>query len=146
MYNFGQRLRELRKSKGLQQSELAEALGLNGAAISKYETGRTVPDAYTLSKAASFLGVTTDYLLGSSTDFLLGDNTISMIKKIAKIDNRRFNNAMEHLILKGIELYCIERWKVKQGEKLWQYINRAYEEAIEREKLMSGESEQPNET
>lgn len=57
------RLRELRKAKGLTLEEVASKLGLRNQYISNYELGRRNPDYDTLKKFADFYGVTTDYLL-----------------------------------------------------------------------------------
>lgn len=60
----GQRMRDLRKKKGMTQSDVGDALSLGKSTISQYETGVNDPDTSTLRKIASLLGCTTDYLLG----------------------------------------------------------------------------------
>lgn len=60
----GQILKELRKSKKLNQSELANFLEVSNQAYQKYEYGTAEPTFDNLSKLADFYGVTTDYLLG----------------------------------------------------------------------------------
>ena len=94
MNDFSSRLKGLRLSVGVSQADLAEKLGLNGAAISKYETGRSTPDIYTLHKIASYFCVSVDYLLGitdSHTPIELSD---PLIQKIASLPN----NVKERLI------------------------------------------------
>lgn len=61
---FAQRLKELRKIKGVSQIALARQLGLTQQAVGKWETGRSTPDPQTLAALASYFGVTTDHLLG----------------------------------------------------------------------------------
>ena len=60
----GQILKDLRKSKGLNQSELASMLEISNQAYQKYEYGTAEPNYDTLCKLADFYGVSTDYLLG----------------------------------------------------------------------------------
>lgn len=60
----GQILRDLRTSKKLNQSRLAELLGVSLTAYQKYEHGTAEPNFDNLSKLADFYGVSTDYLLG----------------------------------------------------------------------------------
>lgn len=60
---FAQRLRELRRLRGLSQQALANVLGVSQQAVGKWETGRSTPDAQTISALAARMGVTTDYLL-----------------------------------------------------------------------------------
>ena len=62
------RIRELRKAKGITQEELGKVLNVQKAAISKYEIGRVQPGADTLSKIAQYFGVSTDYVLGLDSD------------------------------------------------------------------------------
>ena len=61
---FGKILKNLRKEKGLSQSELASLVGLNKAVISKYENAMSYPPYDSLIKLASIFRVSTDYLLG----------------------------------------------------------------------------------
>lgn len=60
----GQILRDLRKSKNLNQSFFADMLGISLTAYQKYEHGTAEPNFDNISKLADFYGVTTDYLLG----------------------------------------------------------------------------------
>ena len=60
----GKRIRLLRRSKGVTQTELGQAIGVGKTTISNYETGYSSPDTETLSKMAQYFNVTTDYLLG----------------------------------------------------------------------------------
>lgn len=61
---FGERLKSLRKEKGLKQEELAKVVGCTQRKISYMERGATEPDLQTLLKLADFFGVTIDYLCG----------------------------------------------------------------------------------
>lgn len=58
------RIQELRKKYNMQQSELAEIIGVTDKSISCYETGRSNPSLEGACKLADFFGVTIDYLLG----------------------------------------------------------------------------------
>ncbi len=60
---FSQRFAMLRQGRGLTQQRLAEKLGVTAQAVSKYETGQSLPDVQTLKSIAAILGCTTDYLL-----------------------------------------------------------------------------------
>ena len=54
---FGPYLRELRTRRGLTQEQVAEALRVSGAAVSKWETGKCLPDLTKLETLAEVLGV-----------------------------------------------------------------------------------------
>ena len=58
-----EKLQELRKSKGLTQEELAEALYVSRTAVSKWESGRGYPSIDSLKEISRFFGVTIDELI-----------------------------------------------------------------------------------
>ncbi len=60
---FAQRLRELRKSKNLSQTELGQLAGLHYTHVGRFERGTSRPSGDTLKRVADALGVTSDYLL-----------------------------------------------------------------------------------
>ncbi len=57
-------IRELRKQKGLSQSELAALCNVHQTAVSQWENGRTSPDNDSLRILAGVLGVTVGTLIG----------------------------------------------------------------------------------
>lgn len=61
---FSERLKELRKLRGISQGALSSALGLTQQAVGKWETGRSTPDPQMLAALAAYFGVSVDYLLG----------------------------------------------------------------------------------
>ena len=65
-FDTGEKIRELRKERGLNQDQLAELASLNRVTIAKYESGRVEPGAQALSRIADALEVSTDVLLGRS--------------------------------------------------------------------------------
>lgn len=62
---FPQKLRELRGKR--RRNEVAEAIGISGAALTYYETGQRTPDAKMLYKICSYYGISADYLIGLET-------------------------------------------------------------------------------
>ena len=58
------RLRELRESKNLSQTELAEIIHMSQTGYSKYEVGENDIPTDILIQLAHFYGVSIDYLLG----------------------------------------------------------------------------------
>ena len=64
MNSFGKNLKELRKEKNLWQSDIAKALCVTDATVSRWEMSKQEPDFDMLIKIAQYFGVTTDYLLG----------------------------------------------------------------------------------
>lgn len=58
------RLRELRQERGLTQGQVAQKLSLSVQAVSKWETGKNLPDIILLPEIADLYGVTIDALFG----------------------------------------------------------------------------------
>ncbi len=65
---FAQRLRDLRRQKGLSQSELGKLADLHYTHIGRFERGTSRPGGDTLKRLADALDVTGDYLLEGATD------------------------------------------------------------------------------
>ena len=63
---FMERLKELRKQKGLFQKDIANKLGIDRTTYVKYETGASEPDIKTLLSIADIFDVSVDYLLGKT--------------------------------------------------------------------------------
>ena len=62
-YKFGEFIYTNRKKLGLTQDELGRKLKVTNKAVSKWETGETLPDIQLLPELASVLNVTIDELL-----------------------------------------------------------------------------------
>lgn len=60
---FYEKLQALRKTKGITQEELAEALYVSRTAISKWESGRGFPNIESLKAISKYFSVTVDTLL-----------------------------------------------------------------------------------
>lgn len=63
--DFAERLKELRKRKGLTQTQLADALGVHLQTVSKWERGVTEPDISLIGETATALGATVEELAGA---------------------------------------------------------------------------------
>lgn len=61
--NVADRIQNLRKTKGLSQEELADKIGVSRQAVSKWESGQSLPDIEKIIMLSEWFDVTTDYLL-----------------------------------------------------------------------------------
>jgi len=64
MSNFSERIKELRKEKGLSQEDVGSIIGVKKYAIYSYEKGRACPDMKGLIALADYFDVSMDYLAG----------------------------------------------------------------------------------
>lgn len=75
--NFGDKLKQLRKSQKLTQQQLAERLGVAKSVVSYYESGDRFPSYDVLVKIAHTFHVTTDYLLDMERKRILDVSDLS---------------------------------------------------------------------
>ncbi len=86
--HLGNKILELRRQKNITQEELAAALGVTAAAVSKWENNYTLPDILMLGALADFFAVTTDELLGRAKQLryaVIAAQTNTLGKKVANI-------------------------------------------------------------
>ena len=66
--SFGDRLRAIRKEKGMSQDEFAQMLGTSKQVLSRYEIGQRIPKITQVQEYAKRLNVSADYLMGDSAE------------------------------------------------------------------------------
>lgn len=79
---FAEKLKKLRKEKGITQIDLAKILNVANGTIGNWESGNRQPDYITLQKIADYFNVSVDYLLGradkKNDDIVFDDFTYAM--------------------------------------------------------------------
>lgn len=61
--NIADQIQNLRKSRGITQEELADRIGVSRQAVSKWESGQSMPDIEKVILLSDYFKTTTDYLL-----------------------------------------------------------------------------------
>lgn len=77
---LSEKLYTLRKKSGLSQEQLAEQLGVSRQAISKWESGQSVPESDKLVVISNYFKVSLDYLLKE-------DDKQQVISAVSQSDN-----------------------------------------------------------
>ncbi|GAX47956.1 helix-turn-helix domain-containing protein [Pseudolactococcus reticulitermitis] len=80
MATFAERLKELRKEKGLTQKELAERVGTQQGVYTNWENGKREPKYDKVGELASELKTTSDYLLGFTDEKRLPIYSLRLIE------------------------------------------------------------------
>lgn len=101
---LGRKVRELRRSRGMTQKELAAIVGVTGAQLHRYETGATRVAASRMIAIAEAMGVRADVLIGSCTpadpapppmtDGSTGDDLVELIQLFSSIGEPKNRNAV----------------------------------------------------
>lgn len=148
---FNENLRELRKSKGFTQEELATKINVVRQTVSKWEKGLSVPDADSLQKIADVLEVEVSQLLGANIETEASKNEIaeqlSRINEQLVIKNRRTKKivtAICVILLLPLIIFIImiilsnffyanvkETGPYEIDDTVIEYYNEEYEDTIE---------------
>ena len=106
---FGAFVSELRKEKGITQKELAEKLYISDKAISKWETGKAIPDITLLVPLSEILDVSTTELLEcrriEHPEAMGKEQTDNLVKKVIEISEEERTHKLRKRII--IYLICV---------------------------------------
>ena len=86
---LGKRIKEIRKTRGMTQPQLAERIGVDPKYISRLETGTSTPSLDTILNIASSLDVETSELFSFSH---LDEKEIlidRLVKKLKNVDGKK---------------------------------------------------------
>jgi transcriptional regulator with XRE-family HTH domain len=104
MAKMSERIRRIRKQKGLSQTDLGELIGVSQQVITNYERGAREPNVEILLKIAGALGVTIEALIGEKS-FKPEDMTpralqkrFELIKKLPPEKQKAFINMVDAFI------------------------------------------------
>lgn len=84
---LSEKLLNLRKANDLTQEELAEKIGVSRQAVSKWESGQSVPELDKIVALCELFDITTDYLLKPSELDLLSVKTQMLAKQQENLEN-----------------------------------------------------------
>lgn len=96
-------LKNLRKSKGISQEILAEAMGISVQAVSKWENNLSYPDIELLPKIAEYYNVTIDYLL-TGNEKTVKDESVGIAKDTMPIHDLPNDNVLRIVQYKGNQI------------------------------------------
>ena len=99
---IGKKLKQLRKSKGMTQEDVAQKVDITRSTISNYEIGRRTPNLNDLSALAGVFGVGLDYFGISPKDEAF--DLIARAKEIFESDDVSFDTK-ESLYREMMKLY-----------------------------------------
>ncbi len=111
---IGKNLTELRKRKGLTQLKLAEMFNYTDRAVSKWESGETLPDVEVLYNLCEFYGVTLDYLTHEDNEKYIKKN--SKLVRGNQIAITSLVTSIPWMIATMIFVYTL----LKKVDPLWQ--------------------------
>ena len=90
---LNEKIRQLRRERGMTQKELALRLGVSPSAVGMYEQGRRAPDSTLLPRLAAILDCSTDELLGAEYAGDVGEVIDSFARTLEHQQGLMFNGA-----------------------------------------------------
>ena len=128
------RIKELRQSKGISQSELAQKVGISNQAISHYETGKRHAKIETWQKLADYFDVSVPYLQGFNEH---KPNRLKELRNKKGMSQSQFVQAFNEVIIskkmKPITIPTYSRWENSLNsptEKVWQQLADYFEVSV----------------
>ena len=129
MKSIGETIANLRKQKGMTQSELAEKMNVTDKAVSKWERDLSCPDINTISKLADVLDISVEELLKAKKQDYSNNKIKDLINLILKavaiamgigvvvlniLDKIETKSS---IIMLGIGVFCIGLYLFDSNEK-----------------------------
>ena len=119
--SFGERITELRTQCGLSQNQLAKAMGVSRQAVSKWETGQSVPDSMNTIRLAEVLETDVEYLTtGRKSYGRRPPVVINTVETVEKVIEKPVIQVVEKVVEKTIEIPVIEYVEKPVIKKVYQ--------------------------
>lgn len=123
---MGNRIGELRRSKGLTLKKMGELLNIRDNTLSQYETGKREPQLGMMIEIANFFGVSVEYLMGKTDkrDYPLDtdDDAIELLQKLE-------NNEVHYYDFSAESSLKLALWSVENQKLLKDRYPKLFEEA-----------------
>lgn len=104
---IGKFIAKCRKDAGLTQAVLADKLGITDRAVSKWETGKSLPDASIMRELCSILGISVNELLAGEKIAVenykeIAEKNLAEIIRIEKEKNQKITKAEKFILWSGV--------------------------------------------
>ena len=119
MATTAERIKQLRKKKGISQSELAEVIGVKNNTVSTWERGTRKPDFEALNLLSDYFEVSFEYILGSS------DKEEARVKPTQDELDQLALSALADDLYDNMKKYC--RLSTKSQKMIDALINATYQ-------------------
>ena len=107
--SVGERIAELRSLCGLSQNQLAKAMEVSRQAVSKWETGQSVPDSMNMIRLAEVLETDVEYLTtGRNSYGRRPPVVINTVETVEKVVEKPVVQIVEKVVEKTVEVPVVE--------------------------------------
>lgn len=106
---LGEKLKDLRKTKGLTLKEVADNIGLGESTISLYENNNRRPDYVTLNKLSALYNVSIDYLLNNDSPNVNFGERIKALREQNNITQQELADML------NVDRTSVGKWETNQN-------------------------------
>lgn len=131
--SLGERITELRTACGMSQNQLAKAMEVSRQAVSKWETGQSVPDPVKMIHLAEVLETDIEYLSTGRRNFgRRPPVVINSVETVEKVVEKPVVRVVETVVEKIVEKPVVEYVEKPVIKKVYrkQYIRNPLEFAV----------------
>ena len=133
--NFSEKLKEIRKKEGISQEQLAEKIGVTRQAITKWETGKGLPDVENMVIIAEIFKTTLDELLRGSAAKQEQEKPVFVSETIYDIDCEKhfdvnIGNAAAIILASGTD----EKLHIKLSSETFENLNTMFKIKLDERK------------
>ena len=133
--NFSEKLKEIRKNEGLSQEQLAEKIGVSRQAITKWETGKGLPDVENMVIIAEIFKTTLDELLRDSVTRSKQEKSVFVSETIYDIDCEKhfdvnIGNAAQIILSSGTD----EKLHIKLSSETFENLDTMFKIKLDEKK------------
>lgn len=113
---LNENIRKYRRERGLTQEQLAEAMGVSAASVSKWETGQAAPELTVLRELADFFEVSVDTLLDHTVN---GDRRSSLLAEMKELEQEDRNAEAREVARKLLQCYPNDAEVVEEASHVY---------------------------
>ena len=103
----GKFISQCRKEKGMTQAQVAERFGVSNVAVSKWENGKSLPDASIMIELCDLLGITVNELLSGEK---INMERFSALGVVEQTSRRNMEEVMQLKVKLLVELNTASNW------------------------------------
>lgn len=105
---IGKFIAELRKEKGMTQSDMAEKLGVSNKSVSRWETGKNMPDVSLFIPLCELLGISVnEFIIGERIEENDMEKTNEVIIDTIDKSNKKISKARLILFISSVLIECV---------------------------------------
>ncbi len=111
--NIGEKLKQIRKVRGLSQAELSEKVQVHVTNIARYETNKQTPTIEVLKKIADFYDIAVDYFVSEESEVKPASRLKDkiLLEKFEKIED--FSDEEKKVVIELIDAF-IAKHQIKK--------------------------------